>query len=95
MILTCAAKNINYPSVLDGVLAQLVEHHNGIVGVAGSNPVGSTTPNDFADCACVGKFHFPAKRHSRIQHPVFSAFAAVNQNLAEGRRGIFRPNPLF
>jgi hypothetical protein len=28
---------------LDGVVAQLVEHHNGIVGVAGSNPVGSTS----------------------------------------------------
>ena len=27
---------------LDGVLAQLVEHHNGIVGVKGSNPLGST-----------------------------------------------------
>ncbi len=26
----------------DGVVAQLVEHHNGIVGVAGSIPVGST-----------------------------------------------------
>lgn len=26
---------------LDGVLAQLVEHHNGIVGVRGSNPLGS------------------------------------------------------
>ena len=25
-----------------GVLAQLVEHHNGIVGVRGSNPLGST-----------------------------------------------------
>lgn len=25
----------------DGVLAQLVEHHNGIVGVRGSNPLGS------------------------------------------------------
>ena len=28
--------------VLDGVVAQLVEHHNGIVGVRGSNPLGST-----------------------------------------------------
>ena len=26
----------------DGVLAQLVEHHNGIVGVRGSNPLGSS-----------------------------------------------------
>jgi hypothetical protein len=29
-------------TLLDGVLAQLVEHHNGIVGVKGSNPLGST-----------------------------------------------------
>jgi hypothetical protein len=29
-------------AALDGVLAQLVEHHNGIVGVKGSNPLGST-----------------------------------------------------
>jgi hypothetical protein len=29
---------------LVGVVAQLVEHHNGIVGVRGSNPLGSTTP---------------------------------------------------
>ena len=28
--------------LLDGVVAQLVEHHNGIVGVRGSNPLGST-----------------------------------------------------
>jgi hypothetical protein len=27
----------------NGVLAQLVEHHNGIVGVSGSNPLCSTT----------------------------------------------------
>src|SRR5665213_210855 len=31
---------ISEPS--DGVVAQLVEHHNGIVGVRGSNPLGST-----------------------------------------------------
>ena len=29
----------------DGVVAQLVEHHNGIVGVRGSNPLGSTISN--------------------------------------------------
>ena len=29
----------------DGVVAQLVEHHNGIVGVRGSNPLGSTIQN--------------------------------------------------
>jgi hypothetical protein len=28
---------------LRGALAQLVEHHNGIVGVSGSNPLRSTT----------------------------------------------------
>ena len=35
--------------VLDGVVAQLVEHHNGIVGVRGSNPLGSTILSIF-DC---------------------------------------------
>ena len=34
---------------LDGVVAQLVEHHNGIVGVRGSNPLGSTIQNPPAD----------------------------------------------
>jgi hypothetical protein len=37
--------NLNQRSTLpapDGVVAQLVEHHNGIVGVRGSNPLGST-----------------------------------------------------
>ena len=36
--------------VHNGVIAQLVEHHNGIVGVWGSNPHGSTlkTGRDFA-----------------------------------------------
>ena len=29
-------------TLLVGVVAQLVEHHNGIVGVTGSNPAGST-----------------------------------------------------
>ena len=44
-----AEKNFDKPSArpqifgpLDGVVAQLVEHHNGIVGVRGSNPLGST-----------------------------------------------------
>ena len=32
-------------ALLDGVVAQLVEHHNGIVGVRGSNPLGSTISN--------------------------------------------------
>jgi hypothetical protein len=31
--------------LLAGVVAQLVEHHNGIVGVRGSNPLGSTSLN--------------------------------------------------
>ncbi len=30
-----------------GVVAQLVEHHNGIVGVRGSNPLGSTISVEF------------------------------------------------
>ncbi len=28
--------------ITDGVVAQLEEHHNGIVGVVGSNPINST-----------------------------------------------------
>ena len=32
---------------LAGVVAQLVEHHNGIVGVRGSNPLGSTSFHHF------------------------------------------------
>ena len=35
-------RNFRLRVTLVGVVAQLVEHHNGIVGVAGSNPVGST-----------------------------------------------------
>ena len=35
-------KSLNLSPALDGVVAQLVEHHNGIVGVRGSNPLGST-----------------------------------------------------
>jgi hypothetical protein len=41
-VLTSAGGTLDSPN-LDGVVAQLVEHHNGIVGVAGSNPVGSTS----------------------------------------------------
>ena len=33
----------------DGVVAQLVEHHNGIVGVRGSNPLGSSVLRHGAD----------------------------------------------
>lgn len=36
---------LNFCSVIiysDGVVAQLEEHHNGIVGVVGSNPINST-----------------------------------------------------
>ena len=32
----------NFAALWIGVVAQLVEHHNGIVGVRGSNPLGST-----------------------------------------------------
>ena len=37
-----AGVDLNLRAILVGVVAQLVEHHNGIVGVAGSIPVGST-----------------------------------------------------
>jgi hypothetical protein len=36
-----------------GVVAQLVEHHNGIVGVRGSNPLGSTTATQGRTCRLV------------------------------------------
>ena len=42
--LTCCEKKLECSSVSVGVVAQLVEHHNGIVGVRGSNPLGSTIP---------------------------------------------------
>jgi hypothetical protein len=38
---SASRRHIHAP--LDGVVAQLVEHHNGIVGVASSNLVGSTS----------------------------------------------------
>jgi hypothetical protein len=37
-----AKMGFNLRAILVGVVAQLVEHHNGIVGVRGSNPLGST-----------------------------------------------------
>jgi hypothetical protein len=38
-----------------GVLAQLVEHHNGIVGVRGSNPLGSRPSQGFTGRAAVSR----------------------------------------
>jgi hypothetical protein len=60
--------------LLDGVVAQLVEHHNGIVGVRGSNPLGSTillkntAQNTFQSgtWAC----HAPPQRHKSGDHRV-------------------------
>jgi hypothetical protein len=59
------ARNFRLRAVLDGVLAQLVEHHNGIVGVESSSLSGSTIlqslkstwlPTDvyFNEVVCVG-----------------------------------------
>jgi hypothetical protein len=45
--LTIRSGNLHCPLWLDGVVAQLVEHHNGIVGVRGSNPLGSIFIFDF------------------------------------------------
>jgi hypothetical protein len=36
------AKKLSPVKLKSGVVAQLVEHHNGIVGVVGSNPISST-----------------------------------------------------
>jgi hypothetical protein len=49
---------------LDGVVAQLVEHHNGIVGVMGSNPFGSTI---FQDCSRGSRFFLKIN----IRLPIF------------------------
>ena len=38
-----------------GVVAQLVEHHNGIVGVRGSNPLGSTILRPERNCFVPGE----------------------------------------
>jgi hypothetical protein len=50
----------------DGVVAQLVEHHNGIVGVAGSIPVGSTI------FEARKQRHLPALAGFFICHALFS-----------------------
>ena len=42
IVLTNRWRVLKFSPAQDGVVAQLVEHHNGIVGVAGSIPVGST-----------------------------------------------------
>lgn len=38
--------------VFDGVVAQLAEHHNGIVGVVSSNLIGSTSRAFFEFLSC-------------------------------------------
>ena len=54
-----------------GVVAQLVEHHNGIVGVRGSNPLGSTS-FDWDRIAAMGLLTNPlgdlAKRPGQLQN---------------------------
>lgn len=45
MDLTTCPVELESPNPV-GVVAQLVEHHNGIVGVRGSNPLGSTIRPD-------------------------------------------------
>ena len=45
IVLTNERGILKFSGTLDGVVAQLVEHHNGIVGVRGSNPLGSTILN--------------------------------------------------
>ena len=48
-----------FRGALDGVVAQLVEHHNGIVGVRGSSPLGSTILFGFS-------------RHAEIARPALA-----------------------
>jgi hypothetical protein len=42
ILLTIRVGTLNCEPLLGGVVAQLVEHHNGIVGVRSSNLLGST-----------------------------------------------------
>jgi hypothetical protein len=63
-------------AALDGVLAQLVEHHNGIVGVKGSNPLGSTISNELKCLMNVldsthpkGRFSFDLKSGMILVYP--------------------------
>ena len=44
--MTWVRTGVEYVPSAIGVVAQLVEHHNGIVGVRGSNPLGSTKRSD-------------------------------------------------
>src|SRR3954467_14995847 len=55
-ILTTRGTSPKFSATLDGVVAQLVEHHNGIVGVRGSNPLGSTIP-EVLRWFCQQRFH--------------------------------------
>ena len=64
---------------MDGVLAQLVEHHNGIVGVAGSNPVGSTI--------LPGNGDFPARKFS--QFAARKLICAIGVALLSSDPGLF------
>ena len=58
MVLT-SPRARRYPTVaLGGVVAQLVEHHNGIVGVIGSNPFGSTIQNKKPATLFAGFFYW-------------------------------------
>jgi hypothetical protein len=57
-VLTWCSKILECAPISDGVLAQLVEHHNGIVGVKGSNPLGSTITSTVKLWLQVEQVHF-------------------------------------
>jgi hypothetical protein len=70
---------------LDGVVAQLVEHHNGIVGVRGSNPLGSTILAGSIAVSMNGPSFFQTIefRTDLIQIPYFDApFFGSNSKIA-------------
>ena len=72
--------------MVDGVVAQLVEHHNGIVGVRGSSPLGSTIVSDKFSLRL--RADYPNKICS-----LFDLFAEARSVDADNSRG--RPTALF
>src|SRR5664279_1342180 len=66
-VLTCGGENLDCAPLSVGVLAQLVEHHNGIVGVKGSNPLGSTIPKVFSfHCGFMAAMNFSITDESAV-----------------------------
>ena len=65
-----------------GVVAQLVEHHNGIVGVRGSNPLGSTSLSFGFRGYHPGEVHTLAPDRTYQSKPLGPFLAAHPENLS-------------